>query len=490
MSIRLYNTLSGQKEEFKPLAPGKVGMYVCGVTTYDYCHIGHARAGIVFDIIYRYFQHAGFDVTYVRNYTDVDDKIINRANERGISSRELAEEFIQAFDEDMAALGVKEATHQPKATEHIDDIITIVNKLIEKDFAYASGGDVYFAVEKYDEYLKLSKRNLEEMQAGARITPGDLKNNPMDFALWKAAKPGEPAWDSPWGPGRPGWHIECSAMSTHFLGETFDIHGGGKDLVFPHHENEIAQSECAHGKTFVNYWVHNGFVNVDSEKMSKSLGNFFTIREILKKYDAEVVRFFILTAHYRSPIDFSDKNLEDAKAGLSRLYEGIKAANEVLADGGTGHATPTEEQAELLAKLAAMPKQFKAAMDDDFNSALAIANFFDAIRGLNRIVAEGWAAESKVVFDGLQQAVGTLKQLAGEVLGVLQSEPTEWLEKQKTDALGETDLNPEAIEALIEERKQAKKNKDFARADAIRAELDSKGIVLLDSREGTTWKAK
>ena len=331
MPLRVYNTLSGKKEEFKPLVPGKVGMYVCGVTVYDYCHIGHARANIVFDIVYRYLQYSNYDVTYVRNYTDVDDKIIARANERGISSQELSEEFIRAFDEDMAALGLRTPTHEPKATAYIAEIIALVEQLIAKGMAYESEGDVYYSVDNFPSYLKLSKRNMEEMLAGARIAPGELKRNPMDFALWKAAKPGEPSWESPWGAGRPGWHIECSAMSSSLLGETFDIHGGGRDLIFPHHENEIAQSEGVSGKPFVKYWLHNGFVNVNQEKMSKSLGNFFTIRDILKRYDPEVVRFFILTAHYRSPIDFSDQNLEESRLGLTRFYEALAHLDKVLA---------------------------------------------------------------------------------------------------------------------------------------------------------------
>jgi len=299
MSLRLYNTLTGQKEPFVPRVPGKAGMYVCGVTVYDYCHIGHARAGIVFDVIYRYLQYAGYDVTFVRNYTDIDDKIINRANQEGTDYRTIADRYIAAFDEDMDRLGLKKPTLEPKATDHIDDIIAIIEKLIANGHAYEAAGDVYFAVETFEDYLKLSKRNLEEMQAGARVEVDERKRNPMDFALWKGSKPGEPWWQSPWGQGRPGWHIECSAMSMRFLGPSFDIHGGGKDLVFPHHENEIAQSECANGCQFVRYWLHNGFVNINSEKMSKSLGNFFTIREVLELFDAEVLRFFILQAHYR-----------------------------------------------------------------------------------------------------------------------------------------------------------------------------------------------
>ncbi|MEJ2700309.1 MAG: cysteine--tRNA ligase, partial [Desulfuromonadales bacterium] len=380
MTLRVYNTMSGRKEEFHPLHPGKVGMYVCGVTVYDYCHIGHARANIVFDVIYRYLRYAGFDVNYVRNYTDVDDKIIKRANERGISSKELSEEFIRAFDEDMAALNLDLPTCQPKATDYIGEIIAMVQNLVDKGIAYAAGGDVYYSVEKFPNYLKLSKRTMEEMQAGARIAPGEQKRNPMDFALWKAAKPGEPSWDSPWGPGRPGWHIECSAMSSTLLGDTFDIHGGGRDLIFPHHENEIAQSEGVTGKPFVRYWLHNGFVNVNQEKMSKSLGNFFTIRDILQKYDAEVVRFFILSAHYRSPIDFSDQNLEDARAGLSRFYEALKVAGEAIE--GCPQVEGGAEEADLL------EARFREAMDDDFNTALAIGHLFEGARTVNRLVGE------------------------------------------------------------------------------------------------------
>ena len=393
MPLRVYNTLTGKKEEFQPLIPGKVGMYVCGVTVYDYCHIGHARANVVFDIVFRYLRFLGFDVNYVRNYTDVDDKIINRANERGIDSRELAEEFIRAFDEDMERLGMALPTHQPKATEHIPQIITLIERLIERGIAYEAAGDVYYAVEKFPDYLKLSKRNLDEMQAGARISPGEQKRNPMDFAIWKGAKPGEPAWESPWGAGRPGWHIECSAMSMELLGESFDIHGGGKDLVFPHHENEIAQSEGATCKPFVRYWLHNGFVNINQEKMSKSLGNFFTIRDILKRYDPEVVRFFLLTAHYRSPIDFSDQNLEDARSGLTRFYEGLLAAAETLAK----HPAPerpacpviSDAEREVYDRLETLEDRFAEAMDDDFNTALAIAHLFEGVRAMNRLVAEG-----------------------------------------------------------------------------------------------------
>ena len=481
MTLRLYNTLSGSKEEFRPRVPGRVGMYVCGVTVYDYCHIGHARANIVFDVVYRYLQFAGYQVTYVRNYTDVDDKIIRRANERGIDSRELAEEFIRAFDEDMARLGLELPTRQPKATEHIPQIIAIVEKLIAKGMAYEAGGDVYFAVETFPGYLKLSKRTMEEMQAGARIAPGEQKRNPMDFALWKAAKPGEPAWDSPWGPGRPGWHIECSAMSMEYLGETFDIHGGGRDLIFPHHENEIAQSEGANGRPFVKYWLHNGFVNVNQEKMSKSLGNFFTIRDILKTYDPEVVRFFILSAHYRSPIDFSDQNLKEARSGLSRFYEALKAAAEAT-DGCPESPAETEEGARL-------EEQFRAAMDDDFNTALAIGHLFEGARSMNRLLGEKKFRKKPELVAAVRDLHRRLLKL-GAVLGLFASAPAAWLEAQKLAALPALGITAEEIEAAIAERLQARREKAFARADQIREDLAARGIELLDSPQGTEWKVK
>lgn len=490
MPLRVYNTLSGKKEEFQPLVPNKVGMYVCGVTVYDYCHIGHARANIVFDIVYRYLQYSHYDVTYVRNYTDVDDKIIARANERGITSQALAEEFIEAFDADMEALGLRRPTHEPKATEHIAQIITLVEDLIAKGMAYESAGDVYYSVEKFPSYLKLSKRNMEEMQAGARIAPGELKRNPMDFALWKTAKPGEPSWESPWGAGRPGWHIECSAMSSALLGETFDIHGGGRDLIFPHHENEIAQSEGASGKPFVKYWLHNGFVNVNQEKMSKSLGNFFTIRDILKSYDAEVVRFFILTAHYRSPIDFSDQNLEEARHGLTRFYETLAQLDKALAstDKSEKQGEVPESLADPVARLAQLEERFRTAMDDDFNTALAIGHMFDAVRAINRILAEASNLQGQ-----LQVVLGKSRDdllRLGEVLGLFLSEPSAWLARSAREGLSESGLSVEEIESLILERRAARANKDFARSDQIRDELAAKGVQLLDGPEGTTWKMK
>ncbi len=491
MPLRVYNTLNGCKEEFIPQVPGKVSMYVCGVTVYDHCHIGHARANVVFDIIYRYLRHSGYDVTYVRNYTDVDDKIINRANREGVDFREVTERFIAEFDRDMAALGVAVPTCQPKATEHIDDIIRIVQTLVDKGFAYQAGGDVYFNVEKYEEYLKLSKRNLEDMKAGARIEVDERKSHPMDFVLWKEAKPGEPAWDSPWGKGRPGWHIECSAMSMRFLGETIDIHGGGKDLVFPHHENEIAQSEAATGKPFVRYWLHNGFVNINSEKMSKSLGNFFTIKEVLERYDAEALRFFLLTAHYRSPLDFSDQNVKEAEIGLDRIYSALARIDELTAGMKAGSVTVpaqnlTEPCRELLEKTGQFSLRFREAMDDDFNTAQVLGTIFDLVRSVNRVVAEPGklGKEAKAL---LLQARQDLDE-AGEVLGIFRTRPEVYLEKARDRRIVELGICREEIEGLIAERATARAAKDFARSDAIRDALLEQNIVLLDSAQGTTWR--
>ena len=478
MSLRVYNTMSGRKEEFQPLVPGKVSMYVCGVTVYDYCHIGHARANIVFDVIFRYLQFAGYQTTYVRNYTDVDDKIIQRANERGVPSQALAEEFISAFNEDMEALGLAKPTYEPRATDYIEQIVAISQRLIDKGLAYAADGDVYFKVAQFSDYLKLSKRNLEEMQAGARNAPGELKRNPMDFALWKAAKPDEPSWDSPWGPGRPGWHIECSAMSSSLLGDSFDIHGGGRDLIFPHHENEIAQSEGVSGKPFVKYWLHNGFVNVNQEKMSKSLGNFFTIRDILKLYDPEVVRFFILSAHYRSPIDFSDHNLAEAQSGLSRFYEALGAAEKALLE-----LPVSEAESDLGEQL---EQSFRAAMDDDFNSAQAIGHLFEGVRTMNRLVTTKKFSKKPELVAQVRDLHVTILRL-GAVLGLFNSGPGDWLEKVRLAGLAQLGLTREEVEALIEERVQARRDKDFARSDAIRDDLASRGIELHDSREGTSW---
>lgn len=487
MPLRLYNTLSGEKELFVPRVPGKAGMYVCGVTVYDLCHIGHARAGIVFDMIYRYLQFAGYEVTYVRNYTDIDDKIINRANQEGTDYRTIADRYIATFDEDMDRLGMLRPTLEPKATEHIDDIIAIIQRLIENGHAYAAEGDVYFAVDTFNEYLKLSKRNLEDMQAGARVEVDERKRNPMDFALWKGSKPGEPWWESPWGQGRPGWHIECSAMSMRFLGPSFDIHGGGKDLVFPHHENEIAQSECANGCGFVKYWLHNGFVNINSEKMSKSLGNFFTIREVLKLFHPEVLRFFILQAHYRSPLDYSDQNLREAQAGLTRIYEALAALDAALAE-PAGELLTVASAAELAEKAAGLEPRFREAMDDDFNTAQALGILFDTVRTLNRFLAEGGGqdAGSRPALEQLRRSV---EQIGG-VLGLFQTRAADWLAEREAEKSSLLTVTEQEIQALIVERAEARKAKNFARSDEIREYLLANNIQLVDTPHGTTWKVK
>jgi len=487
MSLRLYNTLSGEKEAFVPRIPGKVGMYVCGVTVYDYCHIGHARAGIVFDMIYRYLRFADYEVTYVRNYTDIDDKIINRANQEGTDYRTIADRYIATFDEDMDRLGMLRPSIEPKATDHIDDIIAIIQSLISNGHAYETGGDVYFAVQTFPTYLKLSGRNLEDMLAGARVDVDERKRNPMDFALWKTAKPGEPFWQSPWGTGRPGWHIECSAMSMRFLGPSFDIHGGGKDLVFPHHENEIAQSEGANGCQFVKYWLHNGFVNINSEKMSKSLGNFFTIREVLELFDPETLRFFILQAHYRSPLDYSDQNLREAQAGLARIYEAL-AALDLALDSMTTELAPVVSASELAEKVASLMPRFKEAMDDDFNTAQSLGVLFDTVRTLNRFLAEGGGqcAAGRVTLQSLRTAVIEI----GSVLGLFQIIPADWLKAREAAKVQNLKISPDEIETLLAERAEVRKNKDFKRSDEIRDYLLAREIQLIDTPQGTTWKAK
>jgi len=460
MSLQIYNTLTRQKEVFTPIEPGKVRMYVCGMTVYDYCHLGHARVLVAFDVITRYLRSAGYDVHYVRNITDVDDKIINRANENHESCDSLTERFIAAMHEDEARLGVISPTEEPRATAHMAHIIDMVQTLIEKDYAYAAGnGDVYFRVNRFDGYGKLNNRNLEEMQAGARIEVNEQKETPFDFVLWKAAKPGEVSWDSPWGQGRPGWHIECSAMSKCCLGDTFDIHGGGPDLPFPHHENEIAQSEAANGVKFVNTWMHAGAVRVNKEKMSKSLGNFFTIREILDTYDPEVVRYFLTMGHYRSQIDYSEASLKEARGALDRFYHalrGVQLNDECVSDND-------------------FDSRFKAAMDDDFNSAGAVAVLFELAREINRVKDQDAAQAA--------QLASQLKRL-GAVLGLLQQDPESYLQGHQ----GGAGLEVAEIEALIEQRAEAKKSRDFAGADAIRDALKAQGVILDDSREGTTWR--
>ncbi|OOZ35825.1 cysteine--tRNA ligase [Solemya velesiana gill symbiont] len=459
--LKIYNDFTNQKEEFKPIEPGRVRMYVCGMTVYDLCHLGHARVMVVFDVVYRYMKARGYDVTYIRNITDIDDKIINRANENGEPFGDLTERFIQAMHEDAEALGILPPDDEPRATTHLAEIIAMVEKLIDNGHAYAAGnGDVYFDVGSFPEYGKLSGKSIDDLESGARVEVDEIKRDPLDFALWKAAKPGEPAWDSPWGQGRPGWHIECSAMSTCCLGDTFDIHGGGADLTFPHHENEIAQSEGATGKRFVNYWMHNGFVRINEEKMSKSLGNFFTVREILARYQAEEVRYFILTSQYRSPLNYDDEHLDNARGALTRFYTALRDLPDAEPAGGEDFTA-----------------RFYDAMDDDFNSPEALAVMFDLVREINRVRAED---EQKAAALGAE-----LKRL-GDMLGILQDDPEAYLRSGASSEEG--GLGDQEIEQLIQQRIDAKANKDWGSADRIRDELKEQGILLEDGPQGTTWR--
>jgi cysteinyl-tRNA synthetase len=480
MSLRIYNTATRAKEEFIPLREGEVGMYVCGVTVYDLCHIGHARSAIVFDVLVKYLRSRGFRVTYVRNFTDVDDKIIDRARQLGKDPKALAEEFIQAFYDDMGALGILNADKEPRATEHIQGMIDMIITLIDKGHAYAEGTDVFYSVEKFSGYGELSGRRLEDMKAGSRIAVDERKRHPMDFVLWKGAKPGEPQWPSPWGPGRPGWHMECSVMSGHFLGSSFDIHGGGEDLLFPHHENERAQSIAANGGGFARYWVHNGFVTVESEKMSKSLGNFLTIRDALQLYHPEVLRLFLLSKHYRTPLDFSKSAVLGLQAGLVRIYRTLqRLAPLVGPDKAKG--------AGLIPSCLSVPDkgsfldQFVEAMDDDLNTANAIALLFEKVKEMNKIMHAPLdeSAKTRLSLDRRDLLV------ASSVLGFLQKEPETFFEALAASA--ETADSGE-IEKLIEERMAARKNKDWARADALRRQLKDMGIVLEDGPKGTTWR--
>ena len=504
MALAVFNTLGNRKEPFVPLTPGKVKMYVCGVTVYDLCHIGHARANVAFDVIVRYLRHRGYVVTFVRNFTDVDDKIIRKAEKEGVKPDEIAERYIRAFYEDFDRMGLLRPDQEPRATKHIGQIVDLVRRLVAAGKAYAVDGDVYYSVKGFREYGKLSGKNTDDLLVGARVDVDERKRDPLDFALWKSSKPGEPSWESPWGPGRPGWHIECSAMAMAHLGETFDIHGGGKDLVFPHHENEIAQSEGATGKTFARYWIHNGFVNVDNEKMSKSLGNFFTLREVLKTVHPEALRFFFATSHYRSPIDYSDRNLAEAKAGLNRLYE-VKRKKEAFEKAGI--AATSLPPGEGFAPLLEAKARFEKAMDDDFNTAGALGHLFDAMRALNRLAPADPAAEREKAGQFLE-GFAILEPLFG-VLGLLQTSATEYFQVAY-EHVGETSkkfaarsdiaftpgfpaearLNETEILRRIEERNAARARKDFAEADRIRKELDAQGVLLEDSKAGTTWKYK
>ena len=462
--MKIYNTLTRQKEEFVSLVPNEVKMYSCGPTVYNYFHIGNARPFIIFDTMRKYLEYNGYKVTFVQNFTDIDDKMINKANDEGITVKELGERFIAEYFKDAEALGINKATIHPKATENIDSIINIVKKLEDNGYAYNVDGDVYFSTKKFKEYGKLSHQPLDELEAGARININESKDDPMDFALWKKQKPGEPAWESPWGFGRPGWHIECSAMANKYLGETIDIHSGGQDLIFPHHENEIAQSECANCKPFARYWMHNGYINVDNRKMSKSLGNFFTVRDVLKEFDGEVIRFFMLSAHYRSPINFSKDLIEQAKTGLERLYTCINNLEFLKQNSNNGDLNDKVKEMTLKYKAA-----FCEAMDDDLNTGLAIAALFDFVRDIN----SEFTSTSVQSIEDIDECIGMLKEL-GAVLGILQNTETESIDSE--------------IEDLIEKRQEARKNKNFALADEIRDNLKAQGIILEDTPNGVKWK--
>ncbi|HLR65873.1 cysteine--tRNA ligase [Virgibacillus alimentarius] len=464
MTITLYNTLTREKEPFKPLEEGKVSMYVCGPTVYNYIHIGNARPAIVFDMVRRYFEYRGYHVNYVLNFTDVDDKIINAAKELGEEVPDVANRFIEAYLSDVEALGVKKATHNPRVTETMDDIIAFIETLIEKDFAYAVNGDVYFKPRAFNGYGKLSHQSIDDLRSGARIKVGEQKQDPLDFALWKHAKEGEIAWDSPWGRGRPGWHIECSAMAKRYLGETIDIHAGGQDLAFPHHENEIAQSEAGNEKTFANYWLHNGYINIDNEKMSKSLGNFVLTRELIEQHDPQVIRFFMLSVHYRNPINFTEELLESAKHSLER----IKTAYSNLEHRKKSSLNLDEEADQWLEKVKSLADQFKAEMDDDFNTANAISVLFELTKEANRYL-ESKQTSTKVI----QAFQDTILAILG-VLGI--------------DIKQEEEMLDEEIESLIQERTEARKNRDFERADKIRDTLKEKNIILEDTAQGVRWK--
>jgi len=459
--MRVYNTLTKQKEEFVPLHEGEVRMYSCGPTVYDYFHIGNARPFIIFDTLRRYLEYKGYKVLFVQNFTDIDDKMIRRANEEGITVKELGDRFINEYFRDADALGIRRATFHPRATQHIGDMIALIRRLIEKGMAYEVNGDVYFDTSAFPEYGKLSGQNLEELEAGARVEVEEGKRNPMDFALWKAQKPGEPAWDSPWGKGRPGWHIECSVMAMKYLGETIDIHAGGQDLIFPHHENEIAQSEAVTGKPFARYWMHNGYININNQKMSKSLGNFFTVREILERFDGEVVRFFMLSAHYRNPINFSEDMLKQAQSALERLYNCKANLLHAMENAPTNELS--KEEGDFVQKLAEFKGRFEEAMDDDINTADALAAIFDMVRDINSQLNPHSSKQFA------EKAYALLDELTG-VLGLLRKDPRQ-------------ELDPE-IKALIEKRQQARKAKNWALADQIRDELKSRGIILEDTPQG------
>lgn len=473
--ITIYNSLTQKKEELVPSKGNKVRMYACGPTVYDSAHLGHARSAVSFDIIQRFLRHAGYEVTFVRNYTDIDDKIINRANELDVPSEEISEKYIQEYKDDMVSIGVQTPDVEPKVTEHVDHIIELIKKIIERGHAYKSGNDVFFSVRKFKEYGKLSGRSVDSMLEGVRIDINEKKEDPLDFALWKGAKEGEPSWPSPWGDGRPGWHIECSVMSMQYLGTNFEIHGGGKDLIFPHHENEIAQSEAASGEQFAKYWLHNGLIQINSEKMSKSLGNFFTVKNAVKRWSPEAIRLFFLSHHYQNPADFSEQVMDDTEVSLERIYTTLKRANDISDNSDS-------KDKDLETNLNKFRENWFSAMCDNFNTAGAVGNLFDLIRAINKSIDNvGWTQT-------LEETLKEIKKFS-DVLGILEKDADEYLESRKTSSNLEG-IKPEEIEALIEERKLARENKDWSRADEIRDQLDLKGIVLEDKPEETIWKVK
>ncbi len=490
--MQVFNSLTNKKEELKPINPGKIGIYTCGVTVYDLCHIGHARSIIAFDVIFRYLEYKGYNVVFVRNFTDIDDKIINKANQLGVPFNEVSEKYIKEYYIDIGKLNIKKSTYEPKATEHINDMIEFVKVLIDKGYAYEVDGDVYFEVQKFKDYGKLSKKNIEDLMAGARIEVSEKKKNPLDFALWKKSKENEPFWDSPWGKGRPGWHLECSVMSMKYLGETFDIHGGGKDLIFPHHENEIAQSEAFSGKTFANYWIHNGFVNINKEKMSKSLGNFLTIREVTERIHPDILRFFLLTSHYRSPIDFSEENIKNAANGYMRLNYSLDKLYTIL----NGKDIPskdvnlknlTKAQKKLFNKLNETKENFMSAMDDDFNTAQAIGYIFDFLPDLNKIIYMPNINLNEDLLTLLMMVKEFFKDIS-KILGLFSITPNDFILNEKKKFLKRNNLDEEFIKNKISQREEFRKNKQFEKADEIRNELSSLGIQLEDTPGGTIWK--
>ncbi|GAB7080443.1 cysteine--tRNA ligase [Megalodesulfovibrio paquesii] len=485
--MRLYNTLTRSKESFVPAEPGKVRLYVCGITAYDLCHVGHARSAVVFDVLVRYLAAQGLDVVFARNFTDVDDKIINRANELGEDPKALAERYIQAFYEDMDALNVRRATLEPKATEHIGEMIQLCEDLIAKGAAYATpSGDVYFRVRAYQAYGELSGRNIEELEAGARVAPGEEKEDPLDFALWKAAKPGEPSWESPWGPGRPGWHTECSAMSEKYFTLPLDIHGGGQDLIFPHHENEMAQTGASHGAALARFWMHNGFVQIDSEKMSKSLGNFKTIRDIIAQYLPETLRFFLITKQYRSPIDFTTQAMEEAEKNLVRIYTARQAMEEALGN-QKWNKTPLPD--DVLREFADIKALFDESMADDLNTAAALGHVFGLVRLANRVLEDKALRKSEQGKAFFEEALDALAAW-GDILGVFLQPSAGFLNAMRDVRVRRAGIDPARVDALLVKRQEAKKAKDFAAADAVREELTTMGVDVRDTPQGPAWDVR